>query len=160
MKKFIKYFVIAISLSVAAPISHADSEVESLSPKLRALLYKEMLALRQGMQSIFSAHVAGNMEEVVEIATKMKNGYILNQQMTEDQRSELTTKLPQDFLQMDEKFHEYAGLLARVAEENHTELVGFYYLRLTESCVGCHSQYARHRFPAFRQQTAGTEHQH
>lgn len=160
MKKFIKYFVIAISLSVAVPISHADSEVESLSPKLRALLYKEMLALRQGMQSIFSAHVAGDLEEVVEIATKMKHSYILKQQMTEDQKQELTSKLPQDFLQMDEKFHEYAGLLAHVAGEKHTELVGFYYLRLTESCVSCHSQHAQHRFPAFRQESSGTNHQH
>ena len=107
-----------------------------------------------------SAYISGDFATVAEIASQIKNSYILKQSMTDDQKHELTTKLPESFLLMDQKFHEYAGILEHFAEEEHTELVGFYYLRLTESCVSCHSQYARNRFPGFEKRAADHGHSH
>jgi hypothetical protein len=74
----------------------------------------------------------------------MKNGYILKQSITDEQKHELITKLPKSFFESDQKFHEYAGMLEHVAEEKNLELVGFYYSKLTESCVNCHSEYGSH----------------
>ena len=150
MKKNLKLIVIAVAMIARSPSSYAESEVESLSPALRTLLSKEMLALQDGMKSIFPAYISGDMKEVSKIANKMKNSYILKQNMTHEQKHELMTKLPKSFLQSDQKFHEYAGMLQHVAEEKHFELVGFYYSKLTESCVSCHSEHASHRFPAFK----------
>ena len=149
MKRYLQSFVVAITLLTGSFLSYADSSVETLSPELRTLLSKEMRALQEGMRTIISAYISGDLEKIVQVAHKMKNSYILKQSITPDQKHELMTKLPKAFLQRDQKFHEYAGMLAHVAEEKHLELVGFYYSKLTESCVSCHSDYAGHQFPDF-----------
>lgn len=150
MIKTLKLTAIAFCLFVVSPMGYADSNVESLSPELRALLGEEMLSLQEGMKLIVPAYVSGNLEEVAHIANKMKSSYILKQKITSDQKQELMSKMTKSFLHLDEKFHQYAGMLEHVAKEKHMELVGFYYYKLTESCVGCHSQFGSHRFPEFK----------
>ena len=148
MKRLIKLTASVICLTCFSAFSSADSGVQDLSPELRSLLSKEMLSLQEGMKSILPAYVSGDLDEVAKIAGKIKNSYILKQQITDAQKHELKSKLPISFLQSDQKFHEYAGMLEHVSMEKHMELVGFYYARLSESCVNCHTQYATHRFKA------------
>lgn len=158
MKKIKTYFAIAIFFFCVNAM--AESDIESLSPELRALLVKEMSALQEGMQSIFPSYVSGNLEEVADVSRKIKNSFILKQKLTDAQKHELSTKLPKSFIQMDKKFHETAGMLEHVAEMKNIELVGFYFSKLTEACVACHLEYAKHRFPKLDMKSEQDEHIH
>jgi hypothetical protein len=140
------------ALSIADHKEHHDGKhksAENLSPDLRALLQKEMKALQSGMISVVPAYISGNLTEVEEIATGMKNSFILKQAITKEQMQELHTSLPAAFVKMDMEFHYFAGMLAHAANRKKLELVNFYLSKLTESCVGCHSEYATHKFPGF-----------
>ena len=145
---------------------HADgaaenvSAVEALSPALRKLLSSEMQALQSGMMSIIPAYVSGDWGEVAHIAGQMKNSYILKQNLTDEQMHELHTTLPVDFVSQDQKFHYYSGMLEHAAKNRKAELVGFYYSRLAEACVSCHTQYAGHKFPALDSGKVAAEHKH
>ena len=142
------------SLSYAEDkLSHEAKEnisgIESLSPKLRELLTKEMLALENGMMSIIPAYVSGNWSEIERIADKMESSYILKQSLTVEQKKELHTSLSNSFIKLDQQFHYLSGMLEHAAKNKKSELVGFYFSKLSETCVSCHTQYATHRFPAF-----------
>lgn len=171
--------VMSLMLSVSAEDqahddSHADhhathveeklSVVESLSPELREVLSKEMQALQDGMKSIIPEYIAGKWNEVETIATQMKNSYILKKKLSEHQVHELHSKLPPLFIELDQEFHYLAGMLAHAAEKKKPELVGFYFSKLGESCVGCHTRFATHKFPALAKgnatATATEEHKH
>lgn len=134
--------------------------VESLSPGLRALLVEEMLAIQSGMQAIIPAYAAGNWGEIASIADKIANSYILKQRLSDDQKNELHTSLPNTFIQLDQQFHYFAGMLKHVAEEEKSELVGFYFAKMNDACQTCHSQYATHKFPAFAHKSHIKEHSH
>ena len=138
---------------------HPASGVESLSPELRALLVKEMQALQKAMMAVIPAYVSGNWKEIEAIASKMEGSYILKQSITDKQVEELHRLLPESFITLDQEFHYYAGMLSHVASKGKSELVGFYFSKLNESCVSCHSQYATHRFPAFIEK-ADKKHSH
>lgn len=140
-------------------IKHAVG-VEALSPELRTLLKKEMQALQKGMMSIIPAYVAGEWSEIESIAKKMKNSYILKQSLSDEQIKELHTSLPESFIKLDQDFHYLAGMLGHVAQKKKSELVGFYFSKLSESCVNCHSQHALHKFPAFAKKTTTDKHAH
>ena len=125
-----------------------SSGVETLSPALRELLSKEMLAIQEGMKTIIPAYAAGQWHEIEHIANKIKNSYILKQKLSEKQRHELHDALPESFITLDQQFHYLAGMLEHVAAEEKPELVGFYFSRLSDSCIACHSAHATHKFPA------------
>jgi hypothetical protein len=84
----------------------------------------------------------------------------LKQKITESQKHEPYENLPKDFIKKDKKFHKHAGMLEHVNKEKHTELVGFYYSKLLESCVDCHSEYASHSFPNLTDDSASEKHHH
>lgn len=163
MSKFIKSLLIVIVFAAAAVVyadDHAEKGVESLSPEVRSLLSKEMVAIQDGMKSVVSAYASGNSEEIASIAKQIKNSYILKQDMTRQQMHELHQKLPLSFVQLDQQFHSYAGLLEEAATKNNDELIGFYYSKLIESCSNCHSQHAKHKFPAFAERDEKNTHSH
>jgi len=159
-------FIALISTASFNCYSAAEGEhkgkggVEELSPELRALLKQEMQAIQQGMQKMVPAFVSGDLEAVSAVAGKIKSSFIMKQKITSAQKHELHKKLPKDFIAKDQQFHKYAGMLEHVSEEGHTELVSFYYSKVLESCVGCHSAHATHRFPLLKTVPAknGSEH--
>ena len=152
MSRLFKILITVITFS-GAPLAHADEQaekgVESLSPEVRSLLSKEMIAIQNGMMSMIGAYASGNFEEIAAVAGQIKNSYILKQDMSRQQRHELHQKLPRSFIHLDQQFHHYAGLLEEAARKNNDELIGFYFSKLVDSCSGCHRQHARHKFPAF-----------
>jgi hypothetical protein len=79
--------------------------VEALSPDLRDMLSREMLALQSGMISIIPAFISGNWREIETTAGKMKRSYVLKQNLTEKQESELHSVLPPAFIEKDQRFH-------------------------------------------------------
>jgi len=149
-----------ITMLAFCSFAKAESGIESLSPELRTLLGKEMVALQTGMQSILPAYVSGDLAAVAETARKIENSFILKQQITKAQKQELGSKLPKAFIRMDKQFHENAAMLSHVAEQQHTELVGFYYSRLIEACMACHAEYATHRFPKLEGKSTHGKHLH
>jgi len=134
------------------------SGIVDLSPELRDLLSREMRQLQKGMTEILPLYVSGEWAEIVPIASKMKNSYVLKQSLSDEQMHELHTKLPGGFIQLDKQFHYLSGMLEHAAETGKPELIGFYFSKMSEACVSCHTQYATHRFPALAPATKGHEH--
>jgi len=144
--------------------SNEQASVNSLSVPLQQLLKQEMQGLQQGLLALQPAYISGDWQQVAEIAMKMKNSYILKQQITPAQNHELHTKLPQAFINKDKEFHYFAGMLSHVADQKKTELIGFYLEKLTSSCMGCHASFATEKFSHFKQHKASNttekSHQH
>ena len=141
-------------------ISKGISGVESLSPELRKLLSKEMQEIEKGMMTILPAYASGNWSAIEDIGTKMERSYILKQSITDAQIEELHSTLPSAFIKLDEQFHYFAGMLSHAAKNRKSELVGFYFSKLSESCVSCHSQYATHKFRGFVESGNVEKHSH
>ncbi|HUH36768.1 MAG TPA: hypothetical protein VL027_02370 [Spongiibacteraceae bacterium] len=159
MKTMIGAFLVA--LVGAVPLhGYSESDVESLSPGLRALLKQEMVAIQDGMKNMVPAFASGDLTEVSAIAGRISQSFILKQAITEAQNKELHETLSKDFLAKDRQFHQYADMLEHVSKEGHAELVVFYYSKLMESCAGCHSEHATHRFPAFTKAPEKQGHHH
>jgi len=134
--------------------------VEALSSDLRDLLNQEMQALQTGMQSIIPAYISGNWDEIATTAGKMQNSYILKQSLTESQIKELHSLLPPAFIEKDQRFHYLAGMLQHVATNKNPELINFYFSKMNESCISCHTQFATHKFPALLSKDEKAEHLH
>jgi len=118
-----------------------------LSPELRQLLTREMLAIQDGMQALVPAIAAGHWVEIAEIGRKIHDSYILRQEMSAAQLEELHHALPADFVEMDHSFHHAAGMLAHAAEQKNADVVGFYFFKLNQGCVSCHTKFASGKFP-------------
>ena len=155
-----KFLAIVLSLFFIVPSGHASENngVSSLTPELQLLFSEEMVQLKKGMNQIMDAYVTGRWNDIVPIAKKMENSYVLRQGLSQDQMHELHTKLPKEFLNLDEKFHYYSGMLAHVSEKKKAELIGFYFSKMSESCVSCHSLYATKKFPSFKPNVEGDKH--
>lgn len=165
MKRLIKFsmifFITALSSTSCAEnkpdSNHTDHEVITdnqpsriqLSPETTELLIKEMRELQGGMKNIVPAISAGNWQEIASIGHKMQDSYIMKNSLTEAQMHELHQSLPERFQQLDHAFHHSAGLLAQAAEQQNHEQVSYYYFKMTEACVECHTLYATHKFPEF-----------
>jgi len=163
MKLLIKItFLITLIPSIifaADPPKNKDHEVkkgvEVLSPDLRGVLSQEMNALQSGMMSIIPKYISGNWAEIESTARKMKNSYILKQSLTKKQLKELHSGLPHAFIEKDQQFHYFAGMLAHAAKNKKPELVNFYFSKMNESCFSCHSKFATHNFPALKLKDTG-----
>ena len=140
--------------------SHAAPSKKQLElpADVKPLLTQEMQHIKQGMMDLIPLIASGQWNGIAEIAKKMQGSYIMKQQLTKEQMHALHTSLPPAFIALDQNFHRSAGMLAHVAEEKKSELVNFYFYKLTESCGQCHSQYAQQRFPAFADQGKAKDH--
>lgn len=127
----------------------APSSVEAvqLSQELRQILIQEMMAIQDGMQALVPAIAAGNWHGVAEIGRKIDDSYIMKQKLSASQMEELHRSLPAGFQELDQNFHHFAAMLAHTAKMKNSELVSFYFYKLTEACTACHAKYASHRFP-------------
>ena len=134
--------------------------VEALSRDLRDLLSQEMQALEKGMMSIIPVYNSGNWGDIETTGKKIKDSYILKQNITEKQVKELHSVLPHAFIEKDQRFHYLSGMLEHAAKNKKEELINFYFSEMNESCLGCHSVFATHRFPALSSKEKAAEHSH
>lgn len=168
MKPFLNcasFVLVFLSLTCLSPISGAEElgteqGVESLSIKTREMLQKEMVAIDSAMKEIISANAAGDTAKIALIAKQIKDSFILKRSLTEDQKHELHSKLPSDFLSQDKEFHYLAGMLEHAAQNNKTELIGFYYSKLFDACSSCHKAHAKHKFSEFSNAPKTNDHEH
>ncbi len=164
-KRLISRSLLSALLLILVQLSYADkhneqSVVESLSPEVRALLSKEMLAIQEGMVAIIPAYSAGNSGEIASIARQIKESFVLKQNLSKAQKEELHNKLPVEFLELDRQFHYNAGMLQHAAENHKHELIGFYFSQMSEACADCHSQFATHKFPYLMPESEAVDNTH
>mgnify|MGYP003494170479 FL=1 len=84
MKKTLKKLALVSMITMLSSsifASEMKKGVEELSPEVRVLLVKEMQGIEQGMKDVFSYIIAGNWPEVKKIAVKIKESYILKQNL-------------------------------------------------------------------------------
>jgi len=163
MKRFLILAILIPTLSNAEEHQdHSTNEerlgVNDLSIGLRSLLSEEMRYLQKGMADIFPLYISGDWEAIAPLARKIENSYVLKQNLSEEQVHELHSKLPVGFIELDQKFHYLSGMLAHAAKMEKPELVGFYFSKMGETCLSCHSLYATERFPKL--EPTSNEHAH
>jgi len=138
---------------------HADNKIH-LSADLQSLLGEEMVAIENGMKNLIPAISSGEWEQVASIAQNIKSSFIMKQKLTTAQKEELHRALPGQFIEMDQDFHNSAGMLAHAAGMKNADVVNFYFFKLNSACVACHSKYATERFPGLVKGNEEDSHQH
>lgn len=126
----------------------AEPVAPKLTPKLQKLIAQEMVAILQASQQIVAAQVAGDHALVAKSAQSMHDSFILDRNLTAQDRHALETTLPPAFLELDGAFHRMAAKLAEAARHKDAELQNYYFGRMLEACGTCHRQYATDQFPA------------
>jgi len=129
------------------PEKKVEGPTALLSADVKALLVEEMQQLDKAMSALSPEISAGNWSKISEIATQMRDSFILKKKLTPEQGKELHGKLPESFIDRDRAFHAAAGRLVEAADLHNGELTVFYFYKLMEGCVGCHAKYAPQRFP-------------
>lgn len=142
------FSVVCLAGSRLEAADAAQPPTAALSPALRAAFIAEMQHLDTGLQGAVSAIARADWASVERIAREIKGSFILEQRLSPEQLSELHRVLPEPFLALDRQFHAQAERLVHAAKAEDGELAAFYAYKLTEACVSCHAQYARHRFSA------------
>jgi hypothetical protein len=175
MKKLLNGVLIATTLAfssvaLAEDDHHAAMAAEvdviaQFSPEIQEMLTKEMVRLQNSMMQMMPAIAAGEWDMVATLADGMAMSHIMKQNLSQAQMESLHKGLPLAFKVLDNQFHDYAGMLSHVTRERHIELTTFYYYKLTETCIACHSQFAQKRFPGLTQpskahKAAGEDHHH
>ena len=131
-----------------------------LSAGLHRLLNEEMAAIESGMQDLIPAISAGELETVASIAQSISDSFIMKQKLTAAQKEELHQALPPLFIEMDQDFHASAAMMAHAAGMKNSDVVNFYFSKLTNACVDCHKRYATKRFPGLARENGGEAHEH
>ena len=130
-------------------IHQQNTPVFNLSLDIKQVLKMEMQAIEKGMKELVSTIAVGNWQKTAAIGKQIEASYILKQSLTTEQMEQLHHSLPEQFLKLDHSFHHYAGMLAHAAEVKNAEVVSFYFYKMNDSCVQCHSTYAKGKFPGF-----------
>ncbi|MCK5189215.1 MAG: hypothetical protein KAR12_04085 [Methylococcales bacterium] len=138
--------------SIAEEREHAhqqNTQTLNLPLDIKQLLKKEMLAVENGMQKLISTIAMGDWQKTAEIGKQIQASYLMKQELSEEQLKHLHHILPEQFVKLDHSFHHYAGMLAHAAEVKNAEVVSFYFYKMNESCIQCHSSYAQIKFTGF-----------
>ncbi len=145
---------LAFLIWMLTSVCSAAEESLNIPADIKPILKKEMLAVEKGMQELISSMAKGDWDKTVAIGKQIQASYIMKQTLTSEQRKQLHQSLPKQFIKQDHAFHHYAGMLAHAAEVKNLDVMNFYFYKMNESCVQCHSRYALERFPAFATQSA------
>lgn len=144
----------------AADARGAEPVAPRLTPKLQKLFAQEMVAILQASQQIVAALVTGDQAAVAKNAQSIHDSFILDKNLTAQDRKALETAVPPEFLELDGAFHQLAAKLAEAARHQDTELQNYYFGRMLETCGTCHRQYATDKFPALGGKTPPAGHAH
>ncbi len=125
---------------------------------IKVLLTREMRAIEKGMQVLLHSIVTADWQTTAETAKQIQSSYLLKQGLTAEQKADLHQQLPEQFIALDHSFHQFAGMLAYAAEAKNSDVVNFYFYKMTESCVQCHSRYAKQKFSGFSVETYEVHH--
>lgn len=141
------------SLATSGAVVAAQPVGPDLTDKLRGLLVKEMVEIEAAMQETYSAIIQGKHNEVAQKGQAIHDSFILEQSLTEQDEQDLVAAVPEEFLQMDGRFHRLAASLAEAGKQQDTQAQVNTFNRMTESCVACHSRYVTDRFKGLDNQS-------
>ncbi len=137
----------------------AEPVAPNLTPKLQKLFAEEMTAILQASQRIVAGLVTGDHATVAENARAIHDSFILDKNLTQQDREDLETAVPAAFLELDNAFHQTAAKLAEAAGRKDPDLQQYFFGRMLETCRTCHAKYATDKFPALGGKTpAGHSH--
>ncbi|MEE9397658.1 MAG: hypothetical protein V3V31_11670 [Methylococcales bacterium] len=148
------FAVLMITSACAEQKHNIKHDVESSASQniqfpeeIKQLFLQEMAFLQTGMSSLVPAIVSGHWDQIATIGEHMRDSYIMKHNLSDSQKKSIHQALPPEFIELDHGFHRTAGMLAHAARKKDSELVNFYFYRLVDTCVACHSKYASNRFP-------------
>lgn len=133
--------VVSLCADAAEPVT------PKLNDRLSSLLQEEMRAIQSAMAAIHSAMVIGDHETVSNEAEHIHHSFIMKQALSEQDRVDLVSAVPEGFLAMDKEFHQLAAVLAEAGRQKDTQQQSRHYNGLTQACLNCHSTYVADRFP-------------
>ncbi|MFC4259217.1 cytochrome c [Marinobacter lacisalsi] len=136
-----------LGLSLSTSSLAAEPVTPKLTDKLSRLLQEEMRSVQAAMTTIHSAMVMGQHEDVAENAQQIHDSFILSQSMTDQDRKDLMSAVPEDFVKLDQEFHELAAALAEAGRTEDTDEQQKLFGEMTRNCIQCHSTYVSDRFP-------------
>ncbi|MFE8071042.1 hypothetical protein QQM79_08275 [Marinobacteraceae bacterium S3BR75-40.1] len=125
----------------------AEPVTPKLTDKLDRLLRQEMRSVQSAMGTIHTAMVTGQHEKVAENAQQVHDSFILQQSLTEQDRKDLKSAVPQGFIELDKRFHALSGQLAEAGKQEDTRKQRQLYDQMTGNCIQCHATYVSDRFP-------------
>ena len=111
-----------------------------------------MHSISEAMGRIHTAVLTGDHATVAEEARNIHDSFVLAQELTEAQRTEIGTTLPAGFVAADRAFHELSGKLMQAGEQNDPALERLWFEEMTRACQACHQEYAPGRFPGLATQ--------
>ena len=120
-----------------------------LSAATTALLQAEMREIAGASQALVYAIASGDWHAIERISDQIRASYVMEKELSAAQREELEAGLPGHFKALDAEFHARGEKLGSAAAVRDPELVTYQLSRMLETCVSCHSRYARQRFPGF-----------
>ncbi len=120
-----------------------------LTPKLQDMLQREMISVNEASQQMLTALISGDEQRVAELAQQIHDSFILEQEMTEQDRADLMAAVPDEFVQMDSAFHQSLADMAAAARAGDLPLQHERFGQMLEACTACHARYATDRFPGF-----------
>lgn len=118
-----------------------------LPPSVRGLLIEEMNAVLRATHTILEAIVRGQHQVVEEQAMLIHDSFILEQQMTPEDRAALREAATPLFIERDEAFHALSERLAEAARRRDHPEQRAVFAQMLDACAACHAAHAADRFP-------------
>ena len=134
-----------------APGETAPTEL-ILPDNLREALVEEMQAISEGMGLLLTNLAIGDADGSAEVAGKIRDTFLLKQDLTQAELKELISLLPEEFITMDRAFHGTAGKLSMAAAAGDFSAAIEHFATMSKACVSCHSSYAAQRFPKLKKE--------
>ena len=137
--------------------SHHRAEGEAppaelvLPDHLREKLVVEMRAISEGMGVLLTHLSMGDADSSADVAGKIRDTFILKQELSQEELQELISLLPEGFITMDRAFHGTAGKLSASAASGDFDSAIEHFTTMSRACVSCHASYAAKRFPGLAQ---------
>ncbi|KMQ76196.1 cytochrome c [Marinobacter subterrani] len=142
--------ILLLSLTVSFAATAAEPVTPKLTEKLDRLLREEMRSIQTAMGQIHSAIVMGQHAKVAKQAQDIHDSFILQQSLTEQDRKDLMSAVPEGFIQLDKEFHQLAASLAEAGRNDDTAKQHQLFGKMTGNCIQCHSTYVSDRFPGVK----------
>lgn len=138
---------VLLGLAVSTSSLAAEPVTPKLTDKLSRLLQEEMRSVQAAMTSIHSAIVMGQHGSVATNAQRIHDSFILAQSMTDQDREDLMSAVPEDFIKLDQEFHQLSASLAEAGRNENTGEQLKLFSEMTGNCIQCHGTYVSDRFP-------------
>jgi len=127
---------------VSQPSAEPTAIAESLPPKLREFLKKEMHLLADAGRVMEAALAKGDSKTVGKLAQQMHESFILKKELTTLDLRELQAIVGDDFVVRDKAFHAMARELSLAAQTDDVSLQQVLFTKMTYACAACHAVYA------------------